>query len=270
MNLPRFSIVTISYNQDKYLEECITSVLNQSFKNFEYIVVDDGSTDSSREIILKYKSKLKYIFKDNSGPSDSLNKGFNLARGEIFYYINSDDYILKDSLSLVDKLFKKNNDKDIIYGNGFIVDEKSYFKKKMISTNFSLKRFKYRRANICQQATFIKNKAFNDVKGFNTLNDKSWDYELFIDIYQKSKKILRVKNFLGAYRIYPGTITSLGYKNLIVQEERMFLKYFKRKRSKLDYFIINLLYFSDRIFNFKFWNLKIFDFIESLNKKKII
>ena len=130
MNLPRFSIVTISYNQDKYLEECITSVLNQSFKNFEYIVVDDGSTDNSRDIILKYKSKLKYIFKDNSGPSDSLNKGFNLARGEIFYYINSDDYILKDSLSLVDKLFKKNNNKDIIYGNGFIVDERSYFKKK--------------------------------------------------------------------------------------------------------------------------------------------
>ena len=266
---PRFSIVTISYNQGKYLEECINSVLSQSYKNFEYIVVDDGSTDNSREIILKYKNKLKYIFKKNTGPADSLNAGFNLANGEIFYYINSDDYILKDSLKIADELFHSNSKSDVIYGNGYIIDENSNLKKRMFSNHFSISRFKYVRAIICQQATFIRKEAFQEVNGFNITNDKSWDYEIFIDIYLNKKKFLKVNNFLGAFRIYPGTITFGGSDNIKIQDERMYLKYIKREKNSFDRFLIKLIYFFDRILNFKFWYFKVIDSYEASLKKKI-
>ena len=233
-------------------------------------MVDDGSTDDSREIILKYKDKIKYVFKNNSGPADSLNTGFNLAKGEIFYYINSDDYILTNTLKIANELFKKYNQADLIYGNGYIIDENSYFKKRMFSTKFTMSRFKFRRANICQQATFIKREAFKEVNGFNILNDKSWDYELFVDIFVKKKNIVQVNDFLGAYRVYPGTITSDGYKNIQFQDDRLYSKYLNRNRNSIDRVIIKIIYFFDRIFNIKFWYCKITDIFKSLQKKKII
>ena len=100
MPSPKISIVTISYNQGSFLKECLSSVASQNFKDYEHIVVDDGSTDGSREIILNFKNKVIPVFKENSGPADSLNAGFKIARGEIFGYINSDDYFLQNTLQI--------------------------------------------------------------------------------------------------------------------------------------------------------------------------
>ena len=83
----KISIVTISYNQVKYLEECIISVLNQNYENLEYIIVDAGSTDGSRELINSYKSSFsKIILEKDRGPADGLNKGFRMQLGK-FYVI---------------------------------------------------------------------------------------------------------------------------------------------------------------------------------------
>ena len=98
----KISIVILSYNQVNFLEETINSVINQKYDNTEYVIVDGGSTDGSRELILKYKDKLKIIFQEkNTGPADALNIGFKKATGQICGYINSDDFILKDSLMIL-------------------------------------------------------------------------------------------------------------------------------------------------------------------------
>ena len=130
MASPKISIVTISYNQGSFLKECLSSVASQNFKDYEHIVVDDGSTDESREIILNFKDKVIPVFKENSGPADSLNTGFKIARGEIFGYINSDDYLLQNTLHDVDKLFNEFRDFDVIYGNGYILFYKRMEKAK--------------------------------------------------------------------------------------------------------------------------------------------
>ena len=91
----RISIVTISFNQVEYLEETILSVLNQSHSDFEYIVVDPGSIDGSREIIERYRDKIsKIIFERDIGAADGLNNGFKYATGDILCYLNSDDTFL--------------------------------------------------------------------------------------------------------------------------------------------------------------------------------
>ena len=89
----KISIVTISFNQSKFLEECINSVIRQNYENLEYIVVDGGSKDNSREIISKYKDQIKVIFQETkTGPADALNLGFKISKGELCCYINSDDF----------------------------------------------------------------------------------------------------------------------------------------------------------------------------------
>lgn len=105
-NYPKISIVTPSYNQGKYIEETILSVLNQSYPNLEYIIIDGGSTDNSVEIIKKYENKLKFwISEKDSGQTNAINKGFEHATGDIFAYLNSDDVYLPNTLHLIAKLF---------------------------------------------------------------------------------------------------------------------------------------------------------------------
>ena len=88
----KLSIVTISFNQAKFLERAIRSVLDQSYPELEYIMVDVGSTDGSLDIIERYRSKIaRIITEPDKGSADDLKKRFNLACGEIFGFLNSDD-----------------------------------------------------------------------------------------------------------------------------------------------------------------------------------
>ena len=96
----KFSIVTISFNQAPYLETAIRSVLDQNYPDLEYIIVDPGSTDGSRDIIERFRSRFaKIIFEPDQGPGDGLNKGFAHATGDILGYLNSDDALLPGALN---------------------------------------------------------------------------------------------------------------------------------------------------------------------------
>ena len=96
----KFSVVTVSFNQRQYLEECLTSVLGQDYPSLEYIVVDPGSTDGSRELIESLGSRLAAVlFEPDQGAADGLNKGFQRASGEIFGFLNSDDALLPGAMT---------------------------------------------------------------------------------------------------------------------------------------------------------------------------
>jgi glycosyltransferase involved in cell wall biosynthesis len=133
-NYPKITVVTPSYNQGRYLEETIQSVLNQGYPNLEYIIIDGGSTDQSVEIIGKYSKALTYweSEKDN-GQSEAINKGFRRATGEIITWLNSDDLFMPDVLCQLPKHFEDQNVVLVHGGNiGFgknMVDSLPHFSK---------------------------------------------------------------------------------------------------------------------------------------------
>jgi len=120
---PLVSIITPSFNQAKFLEQTITSVLNQDYPNLEYLVVDGGSVDGSQDIIKKHAAKLKWwVSEPDRGQADAINKGFQRARGEYVAWLNSDDYYLPDAISKVVNVFQSHPDLSLVYGNVLAVN----------------------------------------------------------------------------------------------------------------------------------------------------
>lgn len=110
INIPKISVIIPAYNSEKYLERCIVSVMNQSFQDFECIVVNDGSQDNTKTILetlsLKY-AKLKNFHKENGGVSSARNYGLAESNGQYVVFIDSDDYILQDYLLAIHEITEK-------------------------------------------------------------------------------------------------------------------------------------------------------------------
>ena len=120
---PKISIVTPSYNQAAYLEQTILSVLEQQYPNFEYIIIDGGSTDGSVDIIKKYEAHItRWVSEPDSGQSEALNKGFALCSGDIIGWLNSDDYYENNIFARIAGIFENKNI-NIINGDCRLVDE---------------------------------------------------------------------------------------------------------------------------------------------------
>jgi glycosyltransferase involved in cell wall biosynthesis len=114
----KISIITVVYNNREYVEDCIRSVLQQTYKDIEYIIIDGGSTDGTIDIIEKYKMKIsKLITEPDSGIYDAMNKGIKLATGDVIGILNSDDMFYDNTViqSVVSSF--TNNEIDCVYGN---------------------------------------------------------------------------------------------------------------------------------------------------------
>ncbi len=120
------SVVVPVYNVENYLKRCITSIINQTYKNLEIILVDDGSTDGSSEICDKFslkESRIKVVHKNNGGLSDARNVGIEIATGKYITFIDSDDYVLKDYVEYLYNLIKKYNTKIAICSYSVFTDK---------------------------------------------------------------------------------------------------------------------------------------------------
>jgi len=119
-NSPLVSIITVVYNGDKTLEQTIQSVINQTYKNIEYIIIDGVSTDSTLDIIKKNESHINYwISEPDNGLYDAMNKGIRMAKGELIGMINSDDWYELNAVELIVEAYNNNSEKRIFHGDRY-------------------------------------------------------------------------------------------------------------------------------------------------------
>ncbi|MEI6065926.1 MAG: glycosyltransferase family 2 protein [Methylococcaceae bacterium] len=237
----KISIVTISFNQAEFLERTIKSVLSQKQDvDVEYIVIDAGSTDGSREIIDKYKAQIdQIIFEDDEGPSDGLNKGFSLAHGEIYGFLNSDDILYPGALKEALNYLTRHPEIDVISGHAYIIDANDKILRKSFSQPMALKQYAYGGCIINQPSTFFRKQIFEQSKGFNKDNRCNWDGELFVEMALAGAKFSVVNDFWSGYRLHGVSITASTKLDKAMRDynARIFEKIIGRPRTNSDNYL---------------------------------
>ena len=215
----KISLVTVSFNQNAYLSQALDSVLNQGFPDLEYIVVDPGSTDGSRETIARYSTRIsRSILEPDRGAADGLNKGFQAATGEVFGFLNSDDMLLPGSLSAISNHFEANPACDIALGNGIKIDGGGKTIRHFKARNFAVNSYLYGGAVWLQQSTFFRAAIFNRSPKFNLDNRTCWDGELLVSMLADGAKVGYINTDLGCFRIHE---TSISGSQRLARQYRM-------------------------------------------------
>lgn len=223
--MPKVSIVTISFNQAEFLERAIRSVIDQDYPNIEYIIVDPGSTDGSRDVIERYRDRVaKVLYGPDEGAADGLNKGFAQATGEIFGYINSDDEYLPGAIRRVVGAFAAHPAADLIHGHGYFIDREGSILRRLRSSPLRLWLLMHGAVSQMQQATFFRREIFVRAGGFNIANRTCWDGELLLDMACAGGKFRRINEYLGLFRMHEASISVSGQFNAEYQQDlqRMF------------------------------------------------
>lgn len=181
----KISIITVSYNSEKTIEETILSVIKQNYSNLEYIIIDGGSTDNTLNIINKYKTKInKIISESDNGISDAFNKGIREATGDIIGIINSDDMLNINTLNELNKVVELEPNYDVYYGNGIIFSEKSNHIYKPNNNIENILKYMF----ICHPATFVRKTAYEKYGTFDTNYKCAMDFELLSKMYSNGAK----------------------------------------------------------------------------------
>ncbi len=201
---PLISIITTCLNAQKTIEKAMLSVFDQTYKNIEYIIIDGGSSDESKNIIKKYEDKIAYwVSEKDSGISDGWNKGIQKATGEIIGILNADDWYEKDTIATIVELHTTYC-KDFYVGSlrywaenqySFVVDTDPDFDKKL----------SYKMPRVNHPSSFFKKSVYDDIGLFNKERKYAMDYDFFI------RAIKNKKTFYISHKVF--TNMALGGKS---------------------------------------------------------
>lgn len=230
--MKKVSIITVVYNAFSSIEQTIQSVLNQTYPNIEYIIIDGGSTDGTVDIICQYLDKIDiFISEKDDGLYYAMNKGIKLASGEIIGILNSDDTYTENAVSLIVDSFK-NQPKDILYGNAMFVDDTSEIGLYDCS---DIEQLWYRMA-IPHPATFVR-KAIYDKHGlFDTQYPISADYDLMLRFYSEGVRFGHINEILTYFRI--GGLSAVKTDTVIEDGHAISLKYIDHCKDKDKYLTV--------------------------------
>jgi glycosyltransferase involved in cell wall biosynthesis len=221
---PKISIVTPNYNYGQFIEETIRSVLLQGYPNLEYIVLDANSTDDSVEIIKKYEAWLSYwVSEPDGGQSAAINRGFQKASGEIYYWINSDDILNQETLKEVSNFYIKHPDCHFLTGDGYFFRDDGYkheyiYYIKANSYSFNELLQFHKDKYLPQPSVFFSKKLWYDINGLNV----NLSYSMDLDFWLRARKVYNLyyfSNCLSFLRLHSDSKTC-GQNIFLIQEVR--------------------------------------------------
>ena len=268
---PLISVVMPSFNQAKYIEKSILSVLNQDYPNKELILIDGGSNDGTLQIIKKYEKFIDYwISEKDEGQSDALNKGFKVCKGKIFCWLNSDDLFLPGTFEIISKTLMESK-KKLCFGDWVSIDTNDEVTDIHYAFDFNLNHFKYEGFHINAQSLFWLREVHDNFSGFDLKLNKTMDYQMILEFAQNysEKSFIRINRTLGGFRRYIGQKT--GDYNLEEHLEHKYLASLYKYEDKYN-FIGKIKRFFYR-FRRAFWYFKrggVIEFIKRIQKWLIL
>jgi glycosyltransferase involved in cell wall biosynthesis len=180
---PKVSIITPSYNQGRYIEATIRSVLAQDYPNIEYIIIDGGSKDDSVEIIRRYADRMAYwVSEKDKGHADALNKGFGRARGEILAWLNSDDTYYPGAVSEAVAYLQAHPKVGMVYADANLTDHSGTVVGKFAARQTSYRAMLRGSVHIPQATTFFRADVWRQVGPLDLSLFFSFDYDLWVKI----------------------------------------------------------------------------------------
>lgn len=231
----QITVITPSFNQKNFIERTIHSVLDQEVDfPVEYLVMDGGSTDGTVDVLKKYEGKLKWISQKDCGQSDAINKGMDLAQGEIVAWLNSDDTYLPGTLQKVKNYFDTYPENQWLYGNCKIIDENDREIRKSITfyKNILSRHFNYNTLLIenfiSQPSVFFKTELFNRAGKLTHNLHYAMDFDLWIR-FAKSGKPIVIRDNLACFRIHENSKSTQNFKNLFTEQYQVHQKHDNRK-----------------------------------------
>jgi glycosyltransferase involved in cell wall biosynthesis len=242
--LPKLSVITIVYNNVKDIERTMLSILNQSYSNIEYIVIDGASNDGTLDVIKKYEDRIaKLISEKDKGIYDAMNKGLALATGDYVLFMNSGDEIYEPET--VANIFATAPNADIYYGETEMYDEnwKSLGRRRhQAPEHFTWESFKYG-MNISHQAIYIKRSL---TEPYNLQYKYSADIDWIIKIAKKASSIVNTHLYVAKYLV--GGMSKKKHRESLKERFQIFSHYYGLVSNIINHVVI--------AFNLAFYFLK--------------
>lgn len=218
---PKLSVITVVYNNVKDIERTMLSVLNQTYPDMEYIVVDGLSNDGTLEIINKYQDKIKLISEKDEGIYDAMNKGLAAATGDYVLFMNSGDEIY--AADTVRKVFAAADNADIYYGETEMINgqgESQGRRRHQAPEKFSWRSFKYG-MNISHQAIYIKRSLTGP---YDRQYHLSADIDWIIRAAKKAKTITRIDGYVAKYLV--GGVSKQKHRQSLAERYAIMKRYY--------------------------------------------
>ena len=215
--MPAFSVVIVNYNHGQYLEQAIRSVMDQSFQDFELIIVDGASTDNSLEIIRKYADQLTWwVSEPDKGQSDAFNKGFAKAKGDFFLWLNADDLMLPGCLESASHCLQQNLDFLWLAGDTVYFDSAGIIQRCLYGPYWNTWLMKQTR--VCNMvngpSSIFHRSLYEKVGGMDPALHYVMDMDLWMKFVDLGVRFHRMHRYIWGFRLHEDSKTSHSIGNV--------------------------------------------------------
>jgi len=249
---PKISIITPSYNQGRFIEATIRSIILQGYPNLEYFVIDGGSKDNTIDILKKYEKFItKWVSEPDKGQTHAINKGIKYATGEIIAYLNSDDLYLPESLKTAALYLTSHPDVTMVYGNILHIDKSGDIIERVENEEFDYDQLLSWILYIPQPATFIRGRVIKEIGLFDENLNLAMDHDYWVRI-GLNHTIKHIHEYLACARMYPEIKSKSRYLDYIYEHTYILNKLFSNElatrkiSSKKSQYYSSINYFAAR------------------------
>lgn len=197
---PPIAVVTPSYRMAGFLRETIDSVLAQDWPRLDYLVMDGGSRDGTRELLESYGDRIRWVSEPDGGQADAVNRGFERTSGEIFAFLNADDTYRPGALAAAAAGFERHPSAAVVYGDGDYVDAAGATVRPYPVEDFDRARLQHG-CFVCQPAAFVRRDAWSELGGLDADLRYALDYDLWIRMSER-RPLARIPGTLATSRMH--------------------------------------------------------------------